>query len=358
MAKGRLFDRVYFRKSRLLEAEVDSIGFAEGQYQICCKVPGEKHSVEMTVSESVIRRIQRKNILALICYEFPKGRVYSVASLSEMPASVQLSELKSEASGNSQELDEKATMLHKANLATLILAFLSCPASPFASMLLSFFSIILALFVVPFKSWTMQRDFGIIKDTKDHSGKGQAPKESDLPVGYADWSQTNKELFAIEQRLQNSLKELSVGDEESALEKPELSPEKAEPEKMPPQDEAPPQKICTNCGCIVDASARFCSSCGHPLIEGETPAMPIIKDEEAPVKTKEAAETIPETVEEPEPIFEETAKETVKEAVVVVEEKKQEKKPARYGSSKPRRKPRNAPDDEVAAMVDSIANQH
>lgn len=95
--------------------------------------------------------------------------------------------------------------------------------------------------------WTKDKNSDIIEE-KEESVQCQSETQSGVPVGYDDWTASEKALYAIESRLTKG-------------KAPEEDGESCKEEAV--DDIAP--KACVNCGCIVGNDACFCSQCGEKL---------------------------------------------------------------------------------------------
>lgn len=393
---GRFFDRKYARRKEFIKARIDSVGVqGKNDYVISCDVDGKGTCVDIEVSSEQLNRLQAKREIYLSEYQAAKAKIYCIAPLMDI-ADIRVPIKKIEDSTCSEEevaaLDSKARTFHHAEMVLLAAAFFLCPNSSLASIILSVLAIIFSVLVVPLKRWTNVKGIVIIKTDSGSKAK-KANNKGDKPIGFDDWSETNKELFSIEQRLRGITQEPAPKEDPDEGASAAVIPEEVTPSEVPEQEEQQPDKpirFCKHCGCIVSETAQFCESCGAKLSEDilaekveepvkEEPKAELSVQEEPKVdETVSVAKVIAETVEtvkaekaesqsapelekeSPEPSF--TFSDPPPKATVTVKEQETiqeaEQKPAKRQqmNHRPRKKKRKpAISDELAEMIDDIS---
>lgn len=288
---GRFFDRDYGRESQLVKATVDGVSMVgTKRYAISCKIDGSSDCVDIEVQPDRLKRLQKSEELYLMEYTTPKARLYCIAPISDMGlgSALRITKAMTFDAEDVEALDKKAQMAHKLDMLLIAAAFFTCPTTPLTSLVFSVLSIIITVYAVPLTPWTRAKGFGIIK-TESPNQKSKE-KKTDKPVGFADWSETNKELFSIEQRLRNTVQE-DQGEVAEPIEGPETSRNLdnasfGDDGKKDPEQSEKKLRVCRVCGCIVSKSAQYCESCGHKLSE-DTNSEAIYEVKEAPVSMED-----------------------------------------------------------------------
>lgn len=306
---GRFFDREYGREFKIVKANVSGISIVgKNRYAVTCNIDNKDTYVDIEMPPDRLKRLRQSDTLYLMEYSTAKAKLYCVAPLSDMGLQGLPFFEKDEASRgeDADGLDQKAQSFHKLNMVLILLAFFTCPTTAMTSILLSILASILAIFVIPLMPWTRAKGFAIIK--KEAPNVRKQDQTSKIPIGFDDWSDTNKELYSIEQRLRNTAQNVSIDPDDSSSDAEETT-EFQESEGENCEDEVldvtlevkskdKPPRCCRVCGCIVSKNAQFCESCGNKLTEDDDPTVEVKTE---PSQLHKASEPCPEQVLEPEP---------------------------------------------------------
>lgn len=275
---GRFFDREYSRDFELVKATIDGVSIIGAKrYAITCRVKDSNDCVVIEVDLARLKHLKRNDELYLMKFTMPKAQIYGIAPISELELEETLciSKVMNLDADDVEDLDKKAQMAQKLNLAIIVIAFFTCPSVPLTSLLFSIIAVVMDLFIVPLAPWTRAKGFGIIK-TQAHSNKARS-KIPETPVGFEDWSDTNKELFSIERRLRKAVSD-TVDDrsetekrikEDAATEKNPQNYSDNEDQQSDLSQSTP--RFCKACGCIVSEHAQYCESCGNKLSDDGLP---------------------------------------------------------------------------------------
>lgn len=368
---GNFFDRQYVRESNSVTAKIEAVSIVgKKRYAVTCAISDTK-SVDIEVNEERLKRLQKCDKIYLMEFDIPKGKLYCISPLSDIGISgVKRIRLHSFGGDEAEELDKKARALQKIGMALLALAFFTCPSTPLTSIVLSILSGIISISVVPLLPWTRAKGFGIIK-TESQKSKDKTA-DSKVPVGYSDWSDTNKELFSIEQRVRSQVQDVPETQDLTNCDVDERPEQKvdAQPKLAGEADcdhqaqtdavsEKIPVRYCMHCNHPVSDAAVYCELCGWKLSE-DREAFP--KDNGAP---REEQGKMPESnqgqIQEPSlPALtgldekNDTA-ENVEKTAHQEEPRDEPKQQSNYKQRRRRRKP--AVSNEIADMINDIANQ-
>lgn len=287
---GHFFDRDYGREFQLVKATVDGVSMiGTKRYAISCKINGSSDCVDIEAPPERLKRLQNREELYLMEYTTQKAKLYCIAPISDMGLcdALQITRLTTFDAEDVEVLDKKAQMAHKLDMLLIAAAFFTCPTTPLTSLVFSILSIIITVFAVPLTPWTRAKGFDIIK--AESSSLKAKDRKQDKPVGFADWSETNKELFSIEQRLRNTAQE-NQNEAADPIEEPETervhgSVDSGDGDKNDFDPSEKEFRVCRACGCIVSESAQYCESCGHKLSD-DTGSETTREVEEAPISVE------------------------------------------------------------------------
>lgn len=379
--KGRLFAQDFCVPCKVIESNVLSVSLEdEGTYSMMCDV-GNGKSVSIGLKERDVVRLQSTKKLYLLEHDFSTAKVYELSLFSKIHMSVPVTLRESFGTelDTMIDLNKKASFTQYCNCALVVVAFILCPHHSIFSIICSAASIILSNFVVPLKKWTNQPMFGIIKAEDKKKQETAAHKKSDEPVGFENWTDTEKQLYDIQQRLmtETSAAENSENPEGQNESKPHIVyvHEEAELNQTEPtvKDHSDREaeiassiadavenhsfRFCKECGCIVGEHALACDSCGAklddaPLQNEETFDQPIDIDLEpvSPAPVSFAPDIVlPPEVEQPIQA-ENTSIDTALESVPAQEEKPKKTMNHRTG----KRKRKAAVSSDVSDMLNDI----
>lgn len=366
---GNFFDRQYLRNSNNIAAEIDEVSIVgKRQYLVTFAISNAK-SVDIEVSEERLKRLQKCDEIYLMEFSIPKGKIYCISPISEIGFSgIKKVRLHSFGGDEAEELDRKARFFQKIGIALLALAFFTCPSTPLTSIVLSVLSGIISVSVVPLLPWTRAKGFGIIKAESQKSKDKTA--DSKVPVGYSDWSDTNKELFSIEQRVLSQIQESSESQVEpnsnvkaESKQETDIRAERQEENISVPQSQTDsihtnsPARFCKYCNHPVRDEAIYCEMCGHKLVEEEKSISEESRNHRVEPEAKQENILVQETVPSS-PIDEKEKDDTTQNtdhAVHLGESKDEPKQQSNYKQRRRRRKP--AASNDIADMINDIANQ-
>ena len=363
---GNFFDRQYVRESNSVTAKIEAVSIVgKKQYAVTCVISDTK-SVDIDVNEERLKRLRKCDKLYLMEFNIPKGKLYCISPLSDIGISgVERIRLHSYGGDEAEELDKKARAFQKIGIALLALAFFTCPSTPLTSIVLSVLSGIISVSVVPLLPWTRAKGFGIIK-TESQKSKDKAA-DSKVPVGYSDWSDTNKELFSIEQRVRSQVQEtpesrdltdrdVDEGPEQESDAQAELQ-EKAVCDHQTQTDAASeklPVRYCKHCNHPVSDEAVYCELCGWKLSEDiETLPKENTTSRENQEEQQENHQGQIQDISLPD--LAEQGKNDIAENTGNGVHKEEPKQQSNYKQRRRRRKP--AVSNEIADMINDIANQ-
>ena len=364
---GNFFDRQYVRESNSVTAEIEAVSIVgKKQYAVTCVISDTK-SVDIDVNEERLKRLRKCDKLYLMEFNIPKGKLYCISPLSDIGISgVERIRLHSYGGDEAEELDKKARAFQKIGMALLALAFFTCPSTPLTSIVLSVLSGIISVSVVPLLPWTRAKGFGIIK-TESQKSKDKAA-DSKVPVGYSDWSDTNKELFSIEQRVRSQVQEtpesrdltdrdVDEGPEQEVAAQPELQGDPVRDHLAQTEAvlEKPPVRYCKNCNHLVSDEAVYCELCGRKLSEDiETLPKENTTSRENQEEQQENHQGQIQDISLPD-LAEQEEKNDIAENAGKGVHKEEPKQQSNYKQRRRRRKP--AVSNEIADMINDIANQ-
>lgn len=267
--------KTYFRKSKPVCCKVKGLSWSRnGTAFVICGAENDKPEIELFIkncSDEIPERIW------LIESEIRNGKLYTAMPIT-VPANMplQFHEKNNEKEITVAESERLSSNLKKIYIAMwilLVVSFLSIGVIPLISIALETAIIFTCLQNVPFRSWTKSNACGIIKENKVNVCNGNSRPDSTFPLGYDEWTDTEKELFDIESRVGAKA---MVGEEfsekkENWVESDEIVVDDFVEETRDVAIGSIVPRACHNCGCIVDNDAFFCSQCGERLESDKTP---------------------------------------------------------------------------------------
>lgn len=124
---GRFFDREYSRDFELVKATIDGVSIIGAKrYAITCRVKDSNDCVVIEVDLARLKHLKRNDELYLMKFTMPKAQIYGIAPISELELEETLciSKVMNLDADDVEDLDKKAQMAQKLNLAIIVIAFL------------------------------------------------------------------------------------------------------------------------------------------------------------------------------------------------------------------------------------------
>ena len=261
----RLFDRTFYWPNCVVDAQIESIEYDRGEYAMICRLANGK-KVALPASEQLIKTLDPDEKIYLNQYQFPKGYGYIYAPISKFKEKFNISTNDHTDDINAMmEFSIKARTLHTVSIVLYILAILCIKAAPSTSIFLAASAIILFLNIIPCKRWTNYTKMGIIisANKKISASQQKVVDQTGFPDGYSNWSDNQKELYAIQQKVSETIQDQKKNEE--AKENFDTPINIEEKENAPSEVSKAAPRSCKVCGCIVSQDARFCDHCGASL---------------------------------------------------------------------------------------------
>lgn len=315
---ARIFNEVCYRPSTVVEGTlVKFIYTLANEYRAKCVVPdGDSEiTVEVDVPDkmfAVIDMGESSRAVHLLKVDVGSGYYYQLTPSIPNGVAVTVEHKKMEGYQKSAlAADVFGRRAERFYVLGYLLAILSLPfaaSSPFLSFFLVVLAAIIFYAVSPFRKLTNRAKYGIMSKGNKNNKKGKdasAAVNPELPKGYNDWSDTEKELYNIEARIgaraimpSEEFGKLDKEEEPGTAKNWEYAGNIDEDDFKTDSDEPEHTMfhVCKRCGCVVERDAIFCSSCGAKLsdeisvpvestpVEEKTETEPDKKTDKKPVK--------------------------------------------------------------------------
>lgn len=286
---AKIRGNIYYRECTPVCAKVEKLIWSkDGNAFAICSIDGDKSEIEILLKKTPNHMPKS---LWLIQSKIKDGMLYSPVSFhitADAPFILKIHD----GELSPDECEKLNVRIKRAYIPIWIMIMGAIPSiatRPLLAIFIEIIAIYLSFMSVPFKDWTKSKKCCIIEERKGQSHSADDKPDSSLPLGFNEWSPTEKELFGIETRTHDDLSENLCKDPYAKADwiAPDENPEWIRPDKTNLSDALIKTEIslpssltpsaCKNCGCVIDDGITFCPHCGErilPLQKSTNSAVP------------------------------------------------------------------------------------
>lgn len=302
--EATIFDEICYRDNKVVAGELTKFIYShDGQYRAKCVIEcgNGPQTIEVGVPNgmfAVMDMESESRKVSLLQIDFGDALYYQLIPMPNpnIPVTIAQKKQRQKQTGLAANIFEKrASRVYFCGYILMFVGLMLASTNFPISLVAGFASASIFNWVKPFRKLTGREIGSIIykKETRKKEDDKQGEKVNpELPVGYKDWTDVEKELYDIEARIGATA--LMPSREFGTLEHEEdpdttrnwkfCEPIEDEDFKIESADEGAAMfRACKQCGCIIETDVLTCPSCGVKLSDG---SIAYISAQEAPEKEK------------------------------------------------------------------------